>query len=115
MSISIDDFGTGYASLSYLRKLPVDFVKIDGSFIKDIPFNQSDMEITSAVIAMSHKLNLKVLAEGVETAAQLQFLRDNKCDYAQGYLISPPLPIEALLAIEAQLDHALDNVRFLAS
>ena len=104
VTISIDDFGTGYASLSYLRKLPVDFVKIDASFIRDIPHNRSDMEITSAVIAMSHKLNLKVLAEGVETPAQMQFLRDNKCDYAQGYFISPPLPMEALLSLDAQID-----------
>jgi diguanylate cyclase (GGDEF)-like protein/PAS domain S-box-containing protein len=103
VTISIDDFGTGYASLSYLRKLPVDFVKIDSSFIKDIPFSKSDMEITSAVIAMSHKLNLKVLAEGVETPAQMQFLLENKCDYAQGYYISPPLPMEALLSIDAQI------------
>lgn len=103
VTLSIDDFGTGYASLSYLRKLPVDFVKIDGSFIKDIPHNKSDMEITSAVIAMSHKLNLKVLAEGVETEAQMQFLRENKCDYAQGFLISPPLPMAALLSIDAQI------------
>ncbi len=102
VTISIDDFGTGYASLSYLRKLPVDFVKIDGSFIKDIPHSHSDMEITSAVIAMSHKLNLKVLAEGVETPEQMQFLRDNHCDYAQGYFISPPLPMEALLSVDAQ-------------
>ena len=103
VTISIDDFGTGYASLSYLRKLPVDFVKIDGSFIKDIPHSKSDMEITSAVIAMSHKLNLKVLAEGVETPAQMQFLRENKCDYAQGFFISPPLPMEALVGLDAQL------------
>jgi diguanylate cyclase (GGDEF)-like protein/PAS domain S-box-containing protein len=104
VTISIDDFGTGYASLSYLRKLPVDFVKIDGSFIRDIPHSKSDMEITSAVIAMSHKLNLKVLAEGVETAAQMQFLRENKCDYAQGFFISPPLPMEALLCLDAQIE-----------
>jgi len=99
VTISIDDFGTGFASLSYLRKLPVDFVKIDRSFIKDIPNNKSDMEITSAVIAMSHKLNLKVLAEGIETLEQLQFLRENNCDFAQGFLISPPLPIDALVEL----------------
>ncbi len=107
VTISIDDFGTGYASLSYLRKLPVDFIKIDGSFIKDIPHSKGDMEITSAVIAMSHKLNMKVLAEGVETPAQMQFLRENKCDYAQGFFISPPLPMEALLSLDAQIETVL--------
>lgn len=104
VTISIDDFGTGYASLSYLRKLPVDFIKIDSSFIKDIPHSKGDMDITSAVIAMSHKLNMKVLAEGVETPAQMQFLRENNCDYAQGFFISPPLPMEALLSIDAQIE-----------
>ena len=96
ISLSIDDFGTGYASLNYLKKLPVDYLKIDASFIRDIPFSRDDMEITAAVIAMAHKLRIKVLAEGVQSPDQLEFLRENQCDLAQGFYISPPLPVAAL-------------------
>lgn len=96
ISLSIDDFGTGYSSLSYLRKLPVNLLKIDRSFIKELPYSNEDKEISSAVIAMAHKLNIEVLAEGIETVEQLQFLKDQHCDYAQGYYISPPVPVNAL-------------------
>ncbi|WP_296216808.1 putative bifunctional diguanylate cyclase/phosphodiesterase [Pseudomonas sp. UBA2684] len=91
LTLAMDDFGTGYSSLSYLKKFPIDVIKIDRSFIKDIPENQDDMEITSAVIAMAHNLKLKVVAEGIETAAQLGFLRRQQCDIGQGYLFDRPI------------------------
>ena len=91
LSLAMDDFGTGYSSLSYLKKFPIDVIKIDRSFIKDIPDNQDDMEITSAVIAMAHKLKLKVVAEGIETTAQVAFLRRQHCDIGQGYLFDRPI------------------------
>jgi diguanylate cyclase (GGDEF)-like protein len=96
--ISIDDFGSGYSSLAYLRKLPVNSLKVDRSFIRDIPAEPNDMAITSAIIAMAHKLQLMVVAEGVESVEQLEFLRANDCDLIQGYLFSRPLTLEALLA-----------------
>ncbi|MBM7061169.1 EAL domain-containing protein [Pseudomonas sp. UL073] len=91
LSLAMDDFGTGYSSLSYLKKFPIDVIKIDRSFIKDIPDSQDDMEITSAVIAMAHNLKLKVVAEGIESPAQLAFLRRHKCDVGQGYLFDQPI------------------------
>ena len=91
LTLAMDDFGTGYSSLSYLKKFPIDVIKIDRSFIKDIPDNQDDMEITSAVIAMAHNLKLKVVAEGIETGAQLAFLRRQRCDVGQGYLFDKPI------------------------
>jgi len=97
LTLAMDDFGTGYSSLSYLKKFPIDVIKIDRSFIKDIPQDQDDMEITSAVIAMAHKLKLKVVAEGVETAAQLGFLRRQRCDIGQGYLFDRPIAGRDLL------------------
>jgi diguanylate cyclase (GGDEF)-like protein/PAS domain S-box-containing protein len=97
LTLAMDDFGTGYSSLSYLKKFPIDVIKIDRSFIKDIPDNQDDMEITSAVIAMAHNLKLKVVAEGIETAAQLAFLRRQQCDIGQGYLFDQPIPGRDLL------------------
>jgi len=92
LTLAMDDFGTGYSSLSYLKKFPIDIIKIDRSFIHEIPDNQDDMEITSAVIAMAHNLKLKVVAEGIETAAQLAFLRRHRCDVGQGYLFDQPIP-----------------------
>ncbi|WP_438282895.1 putative bifunctional diguanylate cyclase/phosphodiesterase [Pseudomonas alabamensis] len=92
LNLAMDDFGTGYSSLSYLKKFPIDILKIDRSFISEIPDNQDDMEITSAVIAMAHNLKLKVVAEGIETAAQLAFLRRHRCDVGQGYLFDKPIP-----------------------
>ena len=91
LTLAMDDFGTGYSSLSYLKKFPIDILKIDRSFINEIPDNQDDMEITSAVIAMAHNLKLKVVAEGIETAAQLAFLRRHRCDVGQGYLFDRPI------------------------
>jgi len=92
VQISIDDFGTGYTSISYLKQFPVSVLKIDQSFIKGIPDNQNDVAITTAVIALAHSLDIKVVAEGVETSEQLQYLADNNCDMVQGYFLSPPLP-----------------------
>jgi len=98
ISIAIDDFGTGYSSLSYLKRFPIDVLKVDRSFVMDIPNDVSDMEITAAVIAMAHKLNLRVVAEGIETKEQVDFLRSNRCEYGQGYLIARPMPINELEA-----------------
>ena len=97
LSLAMDDFGTGYSSLSYLKKFPIDIIKIDRSFIHEIPDNQDDMEITSAVIAMAHNLKLKVVAEGIETAEQLAFLRRHRCDVGQGYLFDRPIPSSELV------------------
>lgn len=97
VSLSIDDFGTGYSSLSYLKRFPVDILKIDRSFVKDIPEDSNDMEITAAIIAMAQKLNLDLVAEGVETREQVDFLIQNNCHIVQGYYFSPPVP-EAKIA-----------------
>lgn len=96
LTLSIDDFGTGYSSLSYLKMLPVDELKVDRRFINDITVDLDDREITAAVIAMAHKLQLKVVAEGIETAEQLDFLRRNHCDIGQGYLFSKPVALETI-------------------
>jgi diguanylate cyclase (GGDEF)-like protein/PAS domain S-box-containing protein len=90
-TLTIDDFGSGYSSLSYLKSLPVDTLKIDQSFVYDIPEDLNAMEIASAVIAIAHKLNLRVVAEGVENIDQRDFLVINGCDFAQGYFFSRPL------------------------
>lgn len=92
VAISIDDFGTGYSSLNYLRKFPIDILKIDRSFITDVVHNKDDAAIVRAIIAMAHSLKLKVVAEGVEAVEQYKYLKENGCDEIQGYLISKPLP-----------------------
>ncbi len=96
ISFSIDDFGTGYSSLGYLKRLPVDELKIDRSFIQDIPHDTSNMAIVEAVMAMASHLNFNVTAEGVETRQQLEFLQKQGCTFYQGYLASKPLPADVL-------------------
>jgi diguanylate cyclase (GGDEF)-like protein/PAS domain S-box-containing protein len=95
VTVSIDDFGTGYSSINYLKRFPIDRLKVDRSFIMDIPADKDDMAITSAVIAMAHSLDLDVVAEGVETKEQLQYLVENQCDEVQGYFFSKPLSADA--------------------
>jgi len=98
ISLTIDDFGTGYSSLAYLKRLPIDCVKIDASFVRGIPEDASDVAITETILAMSRSLGLKVVAEGVETRDQVRFLEVRGCNEMQGYYFSKPLPAEQLVA-----------------
>jgi EAL domain-containing protein (putative c-di-GMP-specific phosphodiesterase class I) len=98
ISITVDDFGTGYSSLSYLARLPIHAVKIDQRFVHGLEHNRNDVAITQAIIALSHSLGLRVIAEGVETQAQFDFLKESGCEAAQGFLIARPLEHHDLLA-----------------
>jgi diguanylate cyclase (GGDEF)-like protein/PAS domain S-box-containing protein len=101
LSISLDDFGTGYASLDLLRRMPVSRIKIDRTFVHDIGQDPVDAAIASATVALAHKLDLTVVAEGVETDKQREYLESHQCDFVQGYLLGKPVPIEATLAMLA--------------
>jgi diguanylate cyclase (GGDEF)-like protein/PAS domain S-box-containing protein len=97
--IAIDDFGTGYSSLNYLKQFPIDVLKIDRSFVDGLPHGEQDGQIARAIIAMAHSLNLTVIAEGVETLAQLDFLRGHDCDEVQGFLLGRPMPAHQFTAL----------------
>lgn len=104
IEISLDDFGTGYSSLSYLKRFPIDNIKIDQSFIRDVHQNKDDAAIVKAIIAMAHSLGMRVIAEGVEQIEHIDFLREEGCDYIQGYYISRPVTDERLAELlRAQL------------
>jgi len=100
--ISIDDFGTGYSSLNYLKSFPIDYIKIDRSFIKDLENSEKDAAITSAIATLAHSLNMQVVAEGVENEQQMEYLRSQGCQQVQGYLIGKPMPIQQLKEMMAK-------------
>ncbi|MBB4285382.1 EAL domain-containing protein [Roseospira goensis] len=102
ITLSIDDFGTGYSSLSYLKRFPIDALKIDRSFVTDIPSSEDDMAITQAIIRMASSLGLQLVAEGVETEAQVEFLRANGCQLGQGYLFSRPVDNAGMVSLLTQ-------------
>ena len=106
ITVAIDDFGTGFSSLSYLAKLPVNTLKIDRSFVIDMTAGPEGMALVSTIISLAHSLNLKVVAEGVETEEQSRLLRLLNCDEIQGYLFSKPVPVEAF----EQLLFSMGNV-----
>jgi EAL domain-containing protein (putative c-di-GMP-specific phosphodiesterase class I) len=97
IQMSIDDFGTGYSSLSYLKHFPIDRVKIDRSFVTDVTSDNDDAAIVAAIISMSHSLNLKVIAEGVETLEQMEFLLQHQCDEVQGYYLARPMSADHVI------------------
>ncbi len=94
--VALDDFGTGYSSLAYLKQLPIDVMKIDRSFVAGLPHDRRDVAIVDTLLTVSRSLGFETLAEGVETPAQLEWLRERGCTYAQGYAIAYPMAFDAL-------------------
>ena len=117
ISLSLDDFGTGYSSLNHLKRLPIDLLKIDQSFVRELTIGSDDAAIVKAIISLAHNLQLSVIAEGVETEAQLEYLRRNGCDEIQGYYISRPVAAEALtkqLQQEKEVSCSINNLAMAA-
>lgn len=113
IQVALDDFGTGYSSLAYLKKFPIDYLKIDQSFVSHLQADSSDMALCEAIIIMAHKLGIKVIAEGIETPAQYELLVSAGCDYGQGYLFSRPIPADAfseLLTMQNKRDPEMQAV-----
>ena len=106
VTLSIDDFGTGYSSLSYLKRFPIDTIKIDRSFVKDLHRDADDAAICAAILAMSLQLGLNVVAEGVETMEQLEFLRRHGCNHIQGFICSKPLSASQFLEMLSEMGTA---------
>ncbi len=107
LSLAIDDFGTGYSSLAYLKQMPIDVLKVDRAFVRDLPMDENDCAITRAVILMAQQLGLKVVAEGIEEAAQADFLTDSGCELGQGFLYSRPLNLKDLERVLRNADSRL--------
>ncbi|WP_009632093.1 putative bifunctional diguanylate cyclase/phosphodiesterase [Synechocystis sp. PCC 7509] len=114
ITLSLDDFGTGYSSLNYLKRLPIDILKIDQSFVRELVADSDDAAIVKAIISLAHNLKLSVIAEGVETQAQLEYLQKNGCDKIQGYYISRPVSAEALAKLLQQESNLTCNINNLA-
>jgi len=108
LRVSVDDFGTGHSSLAYLKNFPINKLKLDRAFIQDVPFDATGMEIAASVIRLGHSLDVEVLAEGVETEAQAEFLARSGCRLAQGYLFGRPMWEEDLLK---SLESAKEDTR----
>jgi len=107
--ITIDDFGTGFSSLSRLRRLPISRLKLDGSFVRGIPHDVDDRSMARAIISMAHSLRMRVIAEGVETQAHLEFLKGLACDEMQGFYFSKPVSAEAIAGMLAGKKLSLDK------
>ncbi|MEZ4483321.1 MAG: EAL domain-containing protein [Syntrophotaleaceae bacterium] len=105
--ISLDDFGTGYSSLSYLKRFPIDEIKIDRSFVDGLLVDENDTAIVRTILAMAKSLGLRVVAEGVETPQQRDFLTEHRCDEMQGFLFSKPVPSQSVAALLASAHHTL--------
>lgn len=110
IQIAVDDFGTGYSSLSYLKDFPIDCLKIDRTFVRNVQHNPNDEALVSMIISMAKHLRLKVVAEGIEEVEQLSFLMEGGCDYIQGYLFSRPISPQQISETFHDLHHHVDEV-----